>query len=141
MKPEDVRKLHAEEVARVLADVQTQREFQKVRRQRLTFLREAEALLAKSESTRQLHAEARLKADDYERVIASVDAELVAVEAQSARHALMGTRTRVHEALQAEFDAPEPEADEDPEDHHGRQRAHGRRLWKLADEIVAGALK
>jgi hypothetical protein len=55
--------------------------------------------------------------------------------------ACKGTRTRVHEALQAQHDAPVPTDEHDPEGeiHHARQKAHFTRLWQRTDALVAGA--
>lgn len=54
-------------------------------------------------------------------------------------HAFRGTRTRVHEALQTEAPPPAPNAGEDSEDHHHRQKRYGKALWRRADLLVADA--
>lgn len=55
------------------------------------------------------------------------------------RQAWRGTRTRVSEAMQAETIAPARLPGEDPDVHHGRQKAHGIALWKDADALVISA--
>ncbi len=55
--------------------------------------------------------------------------------------AFNATRTEVHAALQALAPPPGPlpEDDGDPDLLHARQKAHFKRLWKEADEIVAAS--
>ena len=55
--------------------------------------------------------------------------------------AFNGTRTDVHAALQAANPPPGPHPDDegDPELHHARQKAHGKKLWKQTDALIAAA--
>ena len=62
-----------------------------------------------------------------------------ASEPNTALQAYRGTRTRLHEALQAAAPPPAGFSDEDPDDHHQRQKTHGKALWKLTDKLVAEA--
>lgn len=50
-------------------------------------------------------------------------------------------RSEVHEALHRESPTPgeHPDDEGDPDLVHARQKAHGKKLWKRADELVAAA--
>ena len=75
-------------------------------------------------------------------VVADMEAPLLPAE----HYAWQATRTRVHEALQAEKLPPHHnpdlharDADEDPDDVHEDQKRHFKNLWKKADKLVAAA--
>lgn len=52
---------------------------------------------------------------------------------------LRATRTMVHAALHLQLPTPPAEPDEDPDDTHARQKAHGKALWKEVDRLIAEA--
>ncbi len=49
---------------------------------------------------------------------------------------LRATKTLVHAALQLEFPTEGPGKDEDPDDVHVRQKAHGKALWRETERLV-----
>ena len=68
---------------------------------------------------------------------------LAIYEAQKARYSgrdlIQATRTEVHAAMQLETPAPARLDGEDPDDHHMRQKAYGKALWKETDRLIAEA--
>jgi hypothetical protein len=71
-------------------------------------------------------------------------AEVKAIHAaQVARYkgpdVLKATRTEVHAALQGLKPHPERTEGEGPDDHHARQKAHGKNLWEATDKLIAEA--
>jgi len=59
------------------------------------------------------------------------------VHATDLRTAMIrATRTTVFAALHLELPTEAPRKDEDPDDTHMRQKAHGKSLWKETDRLV-----
>lgn len=69
------------------------------------------------------------------------EAELARLSGEADPHlqAFRGTRTRVHEALQAAEPLPALDPGEDAEVHHARQKAAGKAMWLETDAAVAEA--
>ncbi len=61
--------------------------------------------------------------------------------AECAKHAFNGVRSNVHFAMQKTAPPPEPHDDDDGdhEMHHMRQKVHFKKLWQMADALIAAA--